>query len=393
MSETPRPCVVFDEAVTAYDFGATHPMAPVRVKLTMELAGSLGVLDRLDQVAAQPVSLDDLTGVHTPFYIERVVNLSRHPVYADPTVGLGTEENPIFAGMHEVSALIAGASVEAARRVWTGEAIRAANVAGGLHHAMPDKASGFCIYNDVALAIRWLLDHGAERVAYVDVDAHHGDGVQTIFYDDPRVLTVSIHEGPQTLFPGTGAWTETGGRGAPGSAVNIPLPPGTSDAGWLRAFHAVVPPVLRQFAPQILVTQHGCDSHMDDPLTNLMLSVDGQRHSYTALRELADELCDGKWVATGGGGYAVSGVVPRAWTHLLGIVADCPIDPEAPTPADWQRLARSRTGESPPTRMTDGRTASYRPWEFGFDPASWLDRSIEATRKEVLPFFGVDPGY
>src|SRR5690625_5279943 len=164
---------------------------------------------------------------------------------------------------------------------------------------MPGTASGFCIYNDVALSIAWLLDHGAERVAYIDVDAHHGDGVQALFYDDPRVLTVSIHEDPQTLFPGTGSATETGGPHAPGSAVNIPVPPGTTDAGWLRAFHAIVPHVVAEFEPQILVTQHGCDSHRLDPLTNLMLSVDGHRESYLALRDLAERHCDGRWVVTG----------------------------------------------------------------------------------------------
>src|SRR5665811_1457214 len=152
-----------------------------------------------------------------------------------------TEDNPVFSHRHDASALIAGASVEAARQVWTGAAKHAINISGGLHHAMPASASGFCIYNDVALAIRWLLDNGAERIAYVDVDAHHGDGVQAMFYDDPRVLTISIHEGPQTLFPGTGFATEVGAEGAEGSAANIALPPGTSDAGWLRAFHAVVP--------------------------------------------------------------------------------------------------------------------------------------------------------
>src|SRR5690606_9068693 len=141
-------------------------------------------------------------------------------------------------------------------------------------------ASGFCVYNDCAVAIRWLLDHGAQRVAYVDVDAHHGDGVQHVFYDDPRVLTISLHETPQTLFPGTGAATEVGGPGAEGTAINVALPPGTSDSGWLRAFHAVVPPALREFAPEVIVSQHGCDSHQDDPLTNLMLSIDGQRSSY-----------------------------------------------------------------------------------------------------------------
>ncbi|MEO6605686.1 MAG: acetoin utilization protein AcuC, partial [Aeromicrobium sp.] len=326
---TGKACVVFDERLTSYNFGPSHPMAPVRIELTMALARELGILDGLDVVGADAATDDDLNLIHSSQYIEKVHKLSKDPTFVDLSIGLGTADNPVFAQMHEASALVAGASVEAARRVWTGQAPRAVNIGGGLHHAMRDHASGFCIYNDVALAIRWLLDNGAERVAYVDVDAHHGDGVQSMFYDDPRVLTISIHEGPQTLFPGTGYATETGGEGAEGSSVNVALPPGTADAGWLRAFHAVVPPLVREFKPDILVTQHGCDSHMDDPLTNLMLSVDGQRASYLALGELAEEVCGGKWVATGGGGYAVMDVVPRAWAHLLAIVSGAPLDPHA----------------------------------------------------------------
>lgn len=388
---SPRACVVFDEHLIDYNFGNTHPMAPVRIDLTMQLATELGVIDDVDVVGAAPADDDLLARVHTPAYIEGVRKLSDHPVYESPRLGLGTEDNPVFAHMHEASALIAGASVEAARRVWTGQANHAINISGGLHHAMPANASGFCIYNDVALAIQWLLDNGAEKVAYVDVDAHHGDGVQAIFYDDPRVLTISIHEGPQTLFPGTGFATETGGEGAEGSAANIALPPGTSDAGWLRAFHAVVPPLVREFAPDILVTQQGCDSHMDDPLTNLMLSVDGQRASYLALKELADEVCGGKWVATGGGGYAVMDVVPRAWAHLLAIVAGKPIDPASLTPERWRARVAELRGMPAPLRMTDGRHVNYRPWERGYDPASWLDRSIMATRTAAFPLNGLDP--
>jgi len=386
-----RACVVFDEALTSYDFGASHPMAPVRIDLTMQLARELGVLDRLDTVGAVPATDDELALVHTPQYIERVQHLSAHPQGSDMTVGLGSEDNPVFAHMHEASALIAGASVEAARRVWTGQAPRAVNISGGLHHAMPGNASGFCIYNDIALAIRWLLDNGAQKIAYVDVDAHHGDGVQKMFWDDPRVLTISIHEGPQTLFPGTGYATETGGEGAEGSAVNVPLPPGTSDAGWLRAFHAVVPPLVREFAPDILVTQHGCDSHMDDPLTNLMLTVDGQRAAYLALRDLAEEVTAGKWIATGGGGYAVLDVVPRAWAHLLAIVSGTPLEPEQLTSAGWRdRIAQIR-GIPALSTMTDGRNPAYRDWSEGYDPASWLDRSIQATRVASFPLLGLDP--
>ncbi|RLV56316.1 acetoin utilization protein AcuC [Aeromicrobium phragmitis] len=391
MSDQGRACVVFDEHLTDYDFGPSHPMAPVRVKLTMQLARELGVLDQLDIVGARPCTEDDLALVHTPQYIERVLNLSKHPTHADLSIGLGGDDNPVFGGMHEASSLIAGASVEAARLVWTGERSRAINVSGGLHHAMPGRASGFCIYNDLAMAIRWLLDNGAQKIAYIDVDAHHGDGVQAMFYHDPRVLTVSLHESPQTLFPGTGYSTEVGAKGAEGSAVNVPLPPGTSDAGWLRAFHAVVPPLIREFEPDIIVSQHGCDSHMDDPLTNLMLSVDGQRASYLAVRDLAEELTGGKWIATGGGGYAVVDVVPRAWAHLLSIVAGRPLDPETPTPDRWRADVERLRGQPAPRRMTDGRRARFRPWEEGYDPASWLDRSIHATRTEAFPLNGLDP--
>ncbi len=389
MSE--RAVLVFDETMTSYNFGPSHPMAPVRIDLTISLARELGILDDMNVIGADAATEDDLNRIHSAEYIEKVHKLSDNPTHGDPSIGLGTADNPVFAQMHEASALAAGASVEAARRVWTGQAPRSVNIAGGLHHAMRDHASGFCIYNDVALAIRWLLDNGAERVAYVDVDAHHGDGVQSMFYDDPRVLTISIHEGPQTLFPGTGYATETGGEGAEGSSVNIALPPGTSDAGWLRAFHAVVPPIVREFNPDIMVTQHGCDSHMDDPLTNLMLTVDGQRSSYLALRDLAEEVCGGKWVATGGGGYAVMDVVPRAWAHLLAIVAGTPVNPESVTPDEWRARIAHLRGSAAPLTMSDGRTVGYRAWEDGYDPASWLDRSIQATRTAVFPLNGLDP--
>ncbi|MBA2739871.1 MAG: acetoin utilization protein AcuC [Nocardioidaceae bacterium] len=385
-------CSVFDEDMTAYDFGPHHPMAPVRIELTMRLARALGVVpDRLPQVDAPPADQALLELVHEPGYISAVRQASLDPGHEDHVHGLGSQDNPTFAGMHEASARVVAASVEAARRVWTGEQVHAVSLCGGLHHAMPAMASGFCVYNDVAAAIAWLLAQGAERVAYVDVDVHHGDGVQHAFYDDPRVLTVSLHESPQTLFPGTGLPTEIGGDHAEGSAVNVALPPGTQDAGWLRAFHAVVPDVLRAFEPQILVTQHGCDGHMSDPLAHLMLSVDGQRASYLALHKLAHELCAGRWVATGGGGYSVTDVVPRAWTHLLAIVSGQPLDPALAVPEQWRAYVSEVLGASAPERMTDGTEPSYRDWRDGFDPGSWLDRSVRATRSAVFPALGLDP--
>jgi acetoin utilization protein AcuC len=293
--------------------------------------------------------------------------------------------------MHHAAAHVVGATVEACRQVWTGESLHSANIAGGLHHAMRERASGFCIYNDVAVGIQSLLDQGAQKVAYVDVDVHHGDGVEKIFWDDPRVLTISLHETGQMLFPGTGFPHDVGGPDARGSAVNVALPPGTGDAGWLRAFHAVVPPLLREFRPDVLVTQHGCDSHIEDPLAHLMLTVDGQRAAYLALHELAHEVAGGRWVATGGGGYALVEVVPRAWSHLLAILGGHPLDPQTDTPEAWRTYVRDVLGRTAPHRLTDGRTPAYRDWSEGYDPETWLDRAIHATRTEIFPWHGLDP--
>ena len=386
-------CAVFDDSMTAYHFGPHHPMSPLRIDLTMRLAASLGVVGGEGlPIAEVPVADDDLLAlVHTSGYVDAVRRVSADPHHIDPSRGLGTDDNPAFAGMHEASTRIVTASVDAARRVWTGSQQHAANICGGLHHAMPGAASGFCIYNDVAAAIAWLLDQGAKKVAYVDVDVHHGDGVQAIFYDDPRVLTVSLHESPQTLFPGTGLPTEIGGRGAEGSAVNVALPPETTDAGWLRAFHAVVPAVLRAFEPDVLVTQHGCDGHRTDPLAHLSLTVDGQRASYLVLHELAHELCAGRWVVTGGGGYSISDAVPRAWTHLLAIVAGQPLDPATVIPQEWRHHVERTLGITAPTRMTDDGSVAFRDWSQGYDPGSWLDRSIHATRLAAFPALGLDP--
>lgn len=379
--------VVFDPSLTEYDFGPEHPMAPLRVDLTMRLASDLGVLGGgLRQVAAPMASEDLIASVHEPALIEAVQRAG-----VDLLHGLGSDDNPVFPQMHHASAHIVGASVEAFRQVWSGESLHAANITGGLHHAMPDRASGFCIYNDVAIGIQYLLDQGAERVAYVDVDVHHGDGVEKVFWNDPRVLTISLHETGQVLFPGTGFPGDLGGRDALGTAVNVALPPGTADAGWLRAFHAVVPPLLREFQPDVLVTQHGCDSHTEDPLAHLMLSVDGQRAAYLALHDLAHEVAGGRWVATGGGGYAIVDVVPRAWTHLLAIIGGRPLDPSTETPDAWREHVLTRLGRVAPHRLTDGRDPMYRDWSEGYDPDTWLDRAVHATRMEAFPLHGLDP--
>ena len=382
--------VAWDEALTQYDFGPGHPLAPVRVALTIELARQLGVLSAssVTMVSPPPATDAELATVHDDDYIAAVRQAGRSLV-PDFRFGLGTEDDPVFEGMHEASALVAGATLAAAQAVWSGSALHGASIAGGLHHAMRRAASGFCVYNDLAVAIKWLLAAGAERVAYVDTDVHHGDGVQAAFYDDPRVLTISLHEHPATLFPGTGLPGETGVGAGTGYAVNVALPAGTGDAGWLRAFDAVVPPLLRAFKPTVLVSQHGCDSHRLDPLAHLELTVDAQRLAQVMLHDLAHELCDGRWLVTGGGGYALVQVVPRTWTHLLAIAAGAPVDPVMETPVKWRELARSLTGETAPVTMTDGASARYVPFSSGIDPGDPVDRAIMRTRTAVFAGHGL----
>ncbi|WP_344006480.1 acetoin utilization protein AcuC [Streptomyces thermocarboxydovorans] len=385
-----RTQLMWDEAVTGYDFGRDHPMDPVRLALTRSLIDALGLDREVEVVAAKAAGESTLRLVHRQDYIDAVKAASADPRAADTSYGLGTIDDPAFAGMHEVSALIAGQSVGAAEAVWRGEAPHAVNFAGGLHHAMPGSASGFCVYNDAALAIARLLELGAERVAYVDVDVHHGDGVQAAFWEDPRVLTISLHEDPRTLFPQTGWPEETGAGRAEGTAVNVALPAGTGDAGWLRAFHAVVPELLAEFRPQVLVTQHGADTHFEDPLAHLAVSLDAQRAVQVACHELAHEYAGGRWVALGGGGYAVVEVVPRSWAHLVGIAAERAVEPETVIPEGWRQEVYARTRQLGPVRMTDGRwPVSFASWEEGYDPADRLDQAVLATRRAVFPLRGL----
>ncbi|QWF77565.1 acetoin utilization protein AcuC [Amycolatopsis sp. CA-230715] len=384
----PHPAVVWDSALLKYDLGGEHPFNPVRLELTIRLATELGVLGDVPLLVPEPASDDELRRVHSDEYLAAV---KQAPLAGwDVGHGLGTTDNPVFSDMHDATALVVGSTLLGARAIAEGASRRAVNIAGGLHHAMRDHASGFCVYNDCAVAISWLLDHGFERIAYVDTDVHHGDGVQAAFYSDPRVLTVSLHQHPFTLWPGTGYSAETGGPGAEGTAVNIPLPPATRDPAWLRAFHAVVPSLLAEFRPQVLVTQCGVDSHEEDPLADLSLSVDGHRTIYRTLRTLADEHAEGRWLAVGGGGYQLIRVVPRSWTHLLATVLDRDLDPETPVPPDWRTsVSRAAPNAELPLKMTDGAETEYLAW--GGDRDEPVDIAIRDTRRAVFPAHGLDP--
>jgi acetoin utilization protein AcuC len=383
-----RASVVWDEGFLTYDFG-DHPLNPVRLELTIRLARELGVLDGLEIIPPVPADEAQLLLIHDADYLSAVRRASSDPTFTG--YGLGTSDDPVFPGMYDASALIAGGSAQAARQVWEGRAEHAVNIAGGLHHAMRGQASGFCVFNDVVLGIRTMLDAGASRVAYVDVDVHHGDGVQAAFYDDARVLTISLHQDPRTLFPGTGLPSEIGRGAAEGTAVNVALPPGTADRDWLRAFRAVVPGTVRAFRPDVLVTQCGCDTHHEDPLANLELTVDGQRAAITELHALAHDVTRGRWVAYGGGGYGLVRCVPRTWTHLIAEASGHPVDLDTPIPADWTAYLRGRgVTASLPERMGEGaEPIQVQPWVPGGD--SWLDRAVGATRAAVFPLLGLDP--
>jgi acetoin utilization protein AcuC len=371
-------------------------MAPVRLDLTARLCDAFGLFDHADvDVVSPQVPGDDLLEtVHLPEYVAAVKAASVDPTTADGHLGIGTEDDPAFVGMHEAGARVAEGTRRLCEDVWAGEVRHGVNFCGGLHHAMAGNASGFCIYNDIAVGIQWLLDHGAQRVAYVDVDVHHGDGVERIFWDDPRVLTVSLHESGRALFPGTGWPGDIGGPSALGSAVNVALPPGTGDSAWLRALHATAMPVVRAFKPEILVTQHGCDTHAQDPLAHMALSIDAQRTAADALHRLAHDVAEGKWVALGGGGYELDDVVPRAWTHLTAIAEHRPIDLAAAVPEGWLEHVRMQLARQGPHRMGDLDPAEgpiwHQPWDMGYNPHSEVDRAIMATRQAVFEHHGLD---
>lgn len=341
---------IYSDSYQGYNFSPWHPMQPVRLLLTAELIRAYGITARpgCATIAPRLATDGELALVHDPAYIAKVREVSEPGAPAGVGVGwgLGTSDNPVFPRMHEAAATIAGASLLGVQKIMAGELDHAFNVAGGLHHAQRDRASGFCIYNDVAVAIAWLRQRHGVRVAYIDIDAHHGDGVQNAFYADPDVMTISLHESGRSLFPGTGFTDETGTGAARGAAVNLPLAPGTTDDIFLAAFDALVPPLVSRFKPDIIVTQNGCDGHWDDPLTHLSLTLSGYRQIWQRLHALAHDSSGGRWLATGGGGYQAFIVVPRAWTALMAEMAGAELPEELPP--QWRELCARHSGAAAP---------------------------------------------
>jgi len=362
-----------------YDHGPQHPLRPDRVLLTWDLITATGLDARpnVEVLAAESATRDDLERVHTPAFIDATERAGHGEVGDWSAFGYGPGDNPIFANMHEAGAIVAGASVAAAKAVWRAHVAHAFNASGGLHHAMPARAGGFCVYDDPAVAIAWLLDQGAQRVAYVDLDVHHGDGVQTIFWNEPRVLTISMHEyEPYLFFPGTGDLDERGGPDAPGSAINVPLPAGTGDDAWLEALSTIVPRAVADFAPDVLVTQLGCDTHATDPLAQLRLTTRAYQEAAAILHWLAHDAAYGRWVATGGGGYQWARVVPRAWTLYFAEMANATADLPDALPAGWVERASDRAGARVPTTFSEPALEPHR--------ADDEARSVTAQLADIL---------
>ncbi|MFC4809995.1 acetoin utilization protein AcuC [Paenibacillus sp. GCM10023250] len=345
---TANAAFIYSPEAKRYKFNQEHPFNPIRLTLAKHLLEAAGALKDEQMLIASPAGEDLLKHVHRDDYIDAVRRLgSPRPIPADVAAadkfGLGTEDTPYFPGMHEAAAAIVGGSVLAADAVMDGRARHAYHMAGGLHHAFPDRGAGFCVYNDAAIAIAHIRKRYGARVLYIDTDVHHGDGVQWSFYADPDVCTYSIHETGKYLFPGTGFVHERGADAGFGTSINVPMEPYTEDDSWLDSFRATVSRAAEYFKPDVIVSQHGCDAHAYDPLSHIHCSMRIYQAMPAIIHELAHQYADGRWIALGGGGYDIWRVVPRAWAFVWLAMTDHPLmdrlAPEGanePLPLSWQ---------------------------------------------------------
>jgi len=356
--KTDRAGFVWDPRLASHVYRDDHPLKPRRLVGVHDTLERLGAFARSNAVLLAPrdATIAEIERIHSPEYIRAVEAASAHPEGDHSRWGLSARgDTPPFAGMHEASLLTTGATIVGLEEVMAGRLRVSFNGAGGLHHAMRSRASGFCIYNDPAIACGLLADRGL-KVAYVDIDAHHGDGVQAAFYDTDQVLTISLHETGRSLFPGTGFADERGtGKGA-GYSINVALPAYTDDQAYVTAFDAVVPALIARYKPDVLVTQQGIDSHFSDPLTHLQVSTHGREHVVRRFRDLGLP-----WVAMGGGGYDLDAVA-RDWSmeYLIMLGADIPPELHDSDPPAWSADERDAIDVATDVAVRDALAAAFR---------------------------------
>ena len=372
-----RTGLIWDEGFVNYNLGPAHPLRPVRVKLTYDLIRSKKILENQDVqvVKARSASREEIGLFHEDSYIKLV------EAYSKKGSGLlDAGDTPAFKGCYEATSLVVGASLVAADMVMSGKLSHAFNPSGGLHHAHPERASGFCIFNDPAVVIAYLKSkYQVKRLLYLDIDAHHGDGVMYGYYDDPAVLDIDFHESGKFLFPGTGFPDETGQGQAKGLKLNIPLPPSTGDQAYLDAFRQIVPVVVSDFRPEIILVQCGADGHLDDRLAHLRLTTNVYSEVVGEMHRLAHELCNGRLVLFGGGGYTL-GNVPRVWTVAFSKLADLNLSDDIPS--DWSREFSESADEQAPRMLHDLPTTDSE------DTRKWIEKVISELRENIGGSFG-----
>ena len=346
-----RTTLLYSDKFLEYNLGPSHPLRPVRVRLTHDLIEAKGLLDSGSIKTTNPrvATAEEILLFHKTEYVQLVKK------YSEKGTGLlDSGDTPAFKGCFEATSLVVGASLEACDKVMSGEFDHAFNPSGGLHHAHPERASGFCIFNDPAITICYLRKkHRVGKVVYLDIDAHHGDGVMYGFYNDPQVLDVDLHENGRYIFPGTGFPDEIGEGDAKGLKLNIPLLPGTGDEAYLKAFEKIVPDAVRRFRPEIILVQCGADGHADDRLAHLRLTTNTYARVVTEMHSLAHEICKGRLLLFGGGGYTLANV-PRVWTVAFASLAGSKLDNQIPGP--WSAEFHELTGESSPPNLLDEAT-------------------------------------
>lgn len=327
---------VYSEDQLNYSFSEEHPFNQKRITLTLDLLKNTNAIQINDIIPPRIATDDEILLVHDKQFVEVVKKASRGELTpsAGEIYGIGTEDTPIFSNMHEASALLVGGTLTAVDEVMEGRVRHALNLGGGLHHGFKGRASGFCIYNDSSIAIKYMQEKYGARVLYIDTDAHHGDGVQWAFYDDPTACTLSIHETGRYLFPGTGKITERGNGTGYGTSFNFPIDAFTEDESFLNIYRTAITEVAAFFKPDVILTQNGADAHYFDPLTHLYGTMNLYKEIPKIAREIANEYCDGRWIAVGGGGYDIWRVVPRAWAHLW-IEMSGQTQPSGPLPEEW----------------------------------------------------------